>query len=80
MTPITDLQWEAYRLIQQEGLSIEDAAKEMGVDEIQVMWMLCQMRTDHPDLFADISSDGRRFDHGVSRYGGWCEGEVKEKF
>ena len=80
MTPIMDLQWEAYRLTQQEGKSIENAAKEMGVDEIHVVRMLCRMRTTYPDLFVDISGDGRRFDHGVSRYDGWCEGEVKEKF
>ncbi len=80
MTLISDLQWNVYRLTQQEGKSIEDTAKEMGVDEIQVMRMLCQMRTTYSDLFTDISSDGRRFDHGVSRFGGWCECEVVKKF
>jgi hypothetical protein len=69
-----------YRLTNQEGLSLEDTAKEMGVCEIQVMLVLRQMRDQHPDLFTDISSDGRRFDHGVSRYGGWCEGDVVKKF
>ena len=80
MTPITDLQWRAYELTQQEGLSLENAAKEMRMDEIQVMRLLCRMRTDHPVLFTDISSDGRKFNPGVSQFGGWCENDVVKKF
>ncbi len=80
MTPITDLQWNAYELTQQEGLSLEGAAKEMRVTVEEVERLLFWLRAREPDLFTDILSDGRRFEHGVSRYGGWCEGEVKEKF
>ena len=80
MTPITDQQWKAYELTQQEGLSLEDAAKEMGFADWFVEQMLHCMKSDHPDLFTDISSDGRRFDHGVSRYGGWCEDQMIERF
>ena len=81
MTP-SPLQWEAYRLVHpdHEGLSYEEAAKKMGVTEYVVEWLLDYMKRDHPDLFTDISSDGQRFEHGVSRYGGWCEGDVVKKF
>jgi hypothetical protein len=80
MIPITDLQWRAYELTQQEKLSLEDAAKEMEMDVSEVGRMLWSMKLHHPTLFTDISSDGRRFDHGVSRFGGWCEGDVVKKF
>jgi hypothetical protein len=80
MTPITDLQWEAYRLTNQEGLSLEDAAKEMGISPQELRYILYSLRAREPDLFTDISSDGRRFDHGVSRYGGWCEDQIEERF
>lgn len=79
---ITDDMWEAYRLIHpdHEGLDLEDVAKEMGVDEIQVMRMLCRMRTNYPDLFTDISSGGHHFDNGVSRYNGRLDNAVKKLF
>lgn len=82
MTPVTKQQWEAYRLCHSdhEGLSAEEAAEKMGILEYQVKEMLRHMKLHHPDLFTDISGDGRRPDHGVSRYGGWCEGMVKERF
>lgn len=79
---ITDDMWEAYRLTHpdHQGLSVKDTAKEMGVTVEEVSQMLYWLRVREPDLFTDISSDGRRFDHGVSRFGGWCEGDVKERF
>ena len=80
MTPITNDMWRAYRLTHQEGLSHKEAAEKMGVTESVVKRLLFWLKSNHPDLFVDISSDGRRFDHGVSRYGSWCDGEIKEKF
>ena len=79
---ITDEQWTAYRLCHpdHEDMSYEEAAEEMGVGVDRVRILLMAMERVHPDLFVDISGDGRRFDHGVSRYGGWCEGQTKEKF
>ncbi len=79
---ITDEQWTAYRLCHpdHEGKSYEKAAKEMGVSVDWVRILLMAVENVHPDLFTDISSDGRWFDHGVSRYGGWCEGDVKKQF
>lgn len=81
MTP-TPQQWEAYRLCHpdHEGKSYEEAAKEMGVNTDRVRILMLAMEAVHPDLFTDISSDSRRFDHGVSQYGGWCDERVKEKF
>ena len=79
---ITDDMWEAYRLCHpdHQGLSLEEAAEKMGVNKDRVRILLMALEGVHPDLFTDISSDGRRFEHGVSQYGGWCESEVVKKF
>lgn len=79
---ITNDMWDAYRLTHpdHDNLSLEEAAEKMRVTEIQVMRMLCRIRTTHPDLFIDIISDGREFDYGVSRFDGWCEDGVVKKF
>ncbi len=79
---VTDKMWKVYELTHpdHQGLSVKKAAKEMGVLVCEVQRMLRAMRFFHPDLFIDIISDGRRFDRGVSRFGGWCEGDVVKKF
>jgi len=83
ITP-TPLQWEAYRLTHpdHEGLSTEEAAEKMRVTEYRVKEMLRHMKLYHPTLFTDISSDGRRpaGRRGVSRFGSWCDGNVKKRF
>lgn len=78
----TPLQWEVYRLCVQEGLSCEETAERMGVLEYQVEELLRHLRVWFPDLFTDISGDGRRPEgrHGVSRFGGWCDGQIRRKF
>ena len=81
-TTYADKQMQAYSLVNPDyqGLSIDEIAKEMVTSQAAIVWLLSRLEQDHPDLFTDISSDGRRFDHGVSRYGGWCDSEIKEKF
>ena len=82
MTPVTDQQWEAYRLCHpdHESLSYEKAAEQMGIPEIEVARILSAMEFNNPDLFTDISSDGCRFDYGMVQYGSWCDNKVKERF
>ena len=82
MTPVTPLQWKAYELTHpdHQGLSLKEAAEEMGVTESVVGLMMCAIEWDHPDLFIDISSHSKRFDRGVSQFGGWCEDQITERF
>ncbi len=82
MTPITDQQWKAYELTHPDhgGMDLEDAAKEMGLSVEEVTRILWWLKQREPDLFTDISSDGRMFNYGVSRFSGWCEGKVVKKF
>ena len=77
-----DKQMQAYYLFNPDyqGLGIEEITKEMSTSPAAVEWLLSRLERDHPDLFIDIISDGRRFDHGVSRFGGWCEGDTVKKF
>lgn len=81
MTP-TNQQWTAFYLWHpdHQGLSLEKAAEEMGLQEDHVKLLLRSMRRQYPSLFVDISSDGRRFDHNVVRYGPGVDRYVKEKF
>lgn len=86
--PITDKQWRAYYLWHsdyqpdRQKKTIGAVADEMGVTPDEVREMLETIRRIEPSLFKDISSDGRRPEgrRGVSRYGGWCDGNVKRRF
>lgn len=79
---ISDDMWRAYYLCHHDhrGLSYEEAAEKMGITFWEVRGKLRAMCFFHPDLFTDISGDGRRFDHNIKRYGNWCDGMIKERF
>ncbi len=82
MNNITDDMWRVYYLCHKDhcGLSVADAAKKMKMCSSEVQVLLSSLKRQYSTLFTDISSDGQRFEHGVSRYGGWCEGDVVKKF
>ena len=77
-----DKQMQAYCLFNPDyqDLSVNQIAEEMGTSQTAVEWLLARLERDHPDLFTDISSDGRRPAYKTVRYGGWADGEVKQKF
>jgi hypothetical protein len=74
--------WAAYYLTNRDyrGLSYEAAAEEMGITTREVATLLLGLREQHPDLFVDISGDGRRPDHNTKRYSGWCDEQIKQTF
>lgn len=82
MTPWTDRDWQAYYLTHSDhqGLSLEDAAKKMRLSPQELKYILYSLHAREPDLFTDISSDGRRFDNGVSRYSRRLDSGVKKLF
>lgn len=82
MCAVTKQQWEAYYLCHKDhqGLTYNEAAKKMGVNVDRVRILMMSMESKYPELFVDISSDSRRFDHGVSRFGPRCEGHIERKF
>jgi len=65
-----------------QGLGIIEIAEEMGTSPAAVEWLLSRFKRDNPDLFTDISSDGRQFDYGVVQYGSWCDrfNVIKKQF
>ena len=94
MTP-TKQQWKVYELCHpdHEGMSIADAAKEMGRSPVVVGWMLHSMKTIDPDLFGNINGD--KYCPGgltcvnqdrytgkpeIVRYGPGDDGRVRQKF
>lgn len=82
MTQWTDRDWQAYYLTHPDhrGLSLEEAAEEMGLPPQELKYILYSLRAREPSLFTDISSDGHRPGYGVVQYGGWCDTHIKNRF
>lgn len=48
---VTTQQWEAFRYVLQEGLTLQQAAKKMGVKSQIVKGALAQLKKNEPSLF-----------------------------
>ena len=57
---MTTLDWEIFRLIEQERLSVRATAFKLNIDEKKVRDALSDMRELHPDLFP-IETEKKNF-------------------
>ena len=51
MAKLTDLQWDVFRLIEQEGKNKGEAAEELGITYDEVSDILTNLRRKEPKLF-----------------------------